>query len=47
MRLRRPRITVTEDGEAIGTLRPFARSLNLPLAVLVDPLQADARNGVI
>lgn len=47
MRLRSSRITITEDGEAIGTLRQFARSLDLPLAVLVDILQTDARDGVI
>jgi hypothetical protein len=40
-------ITITEEGEAIGTLRAFARDLNLTVAALLDILETEARDCVI
>jgi hypothetical protein len=40
-------ITITEEGESIGTLRQFASSLNLSLARLREVLETDARDCVI
>lgn len=42
-----PRITITEEGESIGTLRQFAASLNLSPARLRELLETDARKCVI
>jgi hypothetical protein len=42
-----PIITITEEGEAIGTLRQFASSLNLSLSRLRELLETDARDTVI
>ncbi len=47
MTLRSSIITITEEGEAIGTLRQFASSLNLPLTRLRELLETDARDCVI
>lgn len=40
-------IRITEDGEAIGTLRQFARSLNLSCAALLERLHTEARDCII
>jgi hypothetical protein len=40
-------ITVTEEGEAIGTLHQFARSLNLTIERLRQVLETDARDCII
>jgi len=40
-------ITVTEEGEAIGTLRQFAEGLGLSLSALVDALDTEVRDCVI
>jgi hypothetical protein len=40
-------ITITEEGEAIGTLRQFAFSLNLSIAALLEVLETEARDCVI
>jgi hypothetical protein len=40
-------ITITEEGEMIGTLRQFAGSLNLSISALLDLLATDARECVI
>lgn len=40
-------ITITEEGEAIGTLRQFARGLGLSLSSLLDALETDVRDCVI
>jgi hypothetical protein len=40
-------VTVTEDGEAIGTLCQFARGLNLTVATLLEVLEIEARNCII
>ncbi len=40
-------ITITEEGEAIGTLGQFARSLNLSCSALYQTLMTEARDCVI
>jgi hypothetical protein len=40
-------ITITEEGEAIGTLRAFAHDLNLTVTALLDVLESEARDCVI
>jgi len=40
-------VTITEEGEAIGTLRQFARGLGLSLSSLLDALETDVRDCVI
>jgi len=40
-------ITITEEGEVIGTLRQFASSFNLSIAVLLHALDTTARDCVI
>lgn len=40
-------ITVTEEGEAIGTLRQFACSFDLPLSGLLHALDTIARDHII
>jgi hypothetical protein len=40
-------ITVTEEGEAIGTIREFARELNLTIGALLHVLDTEARDCVI
>jgi len=40
-------VTVTEDGEAIGTLCQFARGVNLTVAALLEVLETEARNCII
>lgn len=40
-------VTVTEEGEAIGTVRQFARELDLTIGTLLEVLEAEARNCVI
>lgn len=40
-------ITITEEGEAIGTLGQFARSLNLSCSALYQTLMTDVRDCVI
>jgi hypothetical protein len=40
-------VTVTEEGEAIGTLRQFAQGVNLTVAALLDVLETEARNCII
>jgi hypothetical protein len=40
-------ITITEEGEAIGTIQQFARSFDLPITGLLDALDTTARDCVI
>jgi len=40
-------VTVTEEGEAIGTVRQFARELDLTVGALLEVLEAEARTCVI
>ena len=40
-------ITITEEGEAIGTLRQFACSFNLSMSHLLHALDTTARDCVI
>lgn len=40
-------ITITEEGEAIGSLGQFARSLNLSCTALYQTLMSEARECVI
>ena len=40
-------VTITEEGEAIGTLRQFARGLGLSLSSLLDALETDVQDCVI
>lgn len=40
-------ITITEEGEAIGTLRQFACSFNLSMARLLHALDTTAQDCVI
>ena len=40
-------ITITEEGEAIGTLQQFARSFDLSLTGLLHALDTTARDCVI
>lgn len=40
-------ITITEEGEAIGTIREFARELNLTIGMLLYVLETEARDCVI
>lgn len=40
-------ITITEEGEAIGTLRQFASSFNLSIDALLRALDTTARDCVI
>ena len=40
-------VTVTEEGEAIGTVRQFARDLDLTIGTLLEVLEVEARNCVI
>jgi hypothetical protein len=40
-------ITITEEGEAIGTLRQFAHGLNLPLSALRRALVTEIEDCVI
>lgn len=40
-------VTITEEGEAIGTLGQFAHSLNLTCATLYQTLMNEARECVI
>lgn len=47
MSQRNARITITEEGEAIGTLGQFAQSLNLSYSVLYQTLMTEARECVI
>ncbi|MFP4228944.1 MAG: hypothetical protein ACLFTE_08970 [Salinivenus sp.] len=47
MRLRPAPITITEEGEAIGTLQQFARGLNLSLSALRSALETEVRDCVI
>lgn len=40
-------VTITEEGEAIGTLGQFAHSLNLSCTALYQTLMTEARECVI
>lgn len=40
-------LIITEEGEAIGTLRAFAHDLNLTVAALLDVLETEVRDCVI
>lgn len=40
-------VTVTEEGEAIGTLRQFARSLGLSRTALLHALETEIQDCVI
>jgi len=40
-------ITITEEGEAIGTLRQFARSFDLSMADLLDALETRVHDCII
>jgi hypothetical protein len=40
-------VTVTEEGEAIGTLRQFARGFDLSVGGLLEILETEAHNCVI
>jgi hypothetical protein len=40
-------ITITEEGEAIGTLQQFASSFDLSITSLLDALDTTARDCVI
>lgn len=40
-------ITITEEGEAIGTLQQFARSFNLSVSCLLHVLDTTAQDCVI
>jgi len=40
-------VTVTEEGEAIGTLRQFAQGMNLTVTALLEVLETEARNCII
>lgn len=40
-------ITITEEGEVIGTLHQFARSFDLPLSSLLHALNTTVRDCVI
>ncbi|MFO8099377.1 MAG: hypothetical protein R6T83_07105 [Salinibacter sp.] len=47
MSLRAAPITITEEGEALGTLREFARSLGLSRSALLHALETEIRECVI
>lgn len=40
-------ITITEEGEAIGTLRQFACSFHLSMCALLQTLETSARDSII
>lgn len=40
-------VTITEEGEAIGTLRQFARGLGLSLSSLLHALETEVQDCVI
>lgn len=47
MRAMERRIDITEDGEAIGTLQQFSRSLNLSRSSILQCVQNEAQGSII
>lgn len=47
MREQLPRLDITEDGEAIGTLQQFSKSLNLPRAFILQCLRDELPGSII